>query len=176
MRLFTSLYGNGILGHLEARDSNHGRISKFEGSNNSDDTFTKPARDATYHQHLLPKNLYNPHPTVIERSRCPSSNYVAREADFPDDLKAQLRSQGLASPTPIQAQGWPITLSGRNMIGIASTGSATPGKMIEFLETRKINLWRCIYIVLEEAERMLDMGFERQIKKIVQQINSEIKF
>lgn len=26
-------------------------------------------------------------------------------------------------PTPIQAQGWPIALSGRDMVGIAQTGS-----------------------------------------------------
>lgn len=26
-------------------------------------------------------------------------------------------------PTPIQAQGWPIALSGQDMVGIAQTGS-----------------------------------------------------
>lgn len=31
--------------------------------------------------------------------------------------------QGYDNPTPIQAQGWPIALSGRDMVGIAQTGS-----------------------------------------------------
>lgn len=33
------------------------------------------------------------------------------------------RKQGFQDPTPIQAQGWPIALSGRDMVGIAQTGS-----------------------------------------------------
>jgi superfamily II DNA/RNA helicase len=33
------------------------------------------------------------------------------------------RKQGFAEPTAIQAQGWPIALSGRDMVGIAQTGS-----------------------------------------------------
>lgn len=33
------------------------------------------------------------------------------------------RKQGYDEPTPIQAQGWPIALSGRDMVGIAQTGS-----------------------------------------------------
>lgn len=33
------------------------------------------------------------------------------------------RKQGFADPTAIQAQGWPIALSGRDMVGIAQTGS-----------------------------------------------------
>jgi superfamily II DNA/RNA helicase len=45
------------------------------------------------------------------------------ESGFSENLKSQLTSQELHSPTPIQAQGWPIALSGRNMVGVASTGS-----------------------------------------------------
>lgn len=33
------------------------------------------------------------------------------------------RKQGFGEPTAIQAQGWPIALSGRDMVGIAQTGS-----------------------------------------------------
>lgn len=47
---------------------------------------------------------------------------------------------------------------------------ATPGRLIDFLEAGKTNLKRCTYLVLDEADRMLDMGFEPQIKKIVEQI------
>lgn len=47
---------------------------------------------------------------------------------------------------------------------------ATPGRLIDFLESGKTNLRRCTYLVLDEADRMLDMGFEPQIRKILEQI------
>lgn len=47
---------------------------------------------------------------------------------------------------------------------------ATPGRLIDFLEAGKTNLRRCTYLVLDEADRMLDMGFEPQIRKVVEQI------
>jgi ATP-dependent RNA helicase DDX5/DBP2 len=34
-----------------------------------------------------------------------------------------IRSQSWTQPTPIQAVGWPIALSGRDVVGIAQTGS-----------------------------------------------------
>lgn len=33
------------------------------------------------------------------------------------------RKQGFDQPTAIQSQGWPIALSGRDLVGIAQTGS-----------------------------------------------------
>jgi len=32
-------------------------------------------------------------------------------------------NEGFTEPTPIQAQGWPIAMSGKDMVGVAQTGS-----------------------------------------------------
>ena len=47
---------------------------------------------------------------------------------------------------------------------------ATPGRLIDMLEAQHTNLRRVTYLVLDEADRMLDMGFEPQIRKIVSQV------
>lgn len=43
---------------------------------------------------------------------------------------------------------------------------ATPGRLIDFLKQGKTNLRRCTYLVLDEADRMLDMGFEPQLNEV----------
>ncbi|CAM8940281.1 unnamed protein product [Rhodiola kirilowii] len=50
---------------------------------------------------------------------------------------------------------------------------ATPGRLIDMLEAQHTNLRRVTYLVLDEADRMLDMGFEPQIRKIVSQIRPD---
>lgn len=47
---------------------------------------------------------------------------------------------------------------------------ATPGRLLDFMEAGNTTMSRCSYLVLDEADRMLDMGFEPQIRKIVSQI------
>lgn len=50
---------------------------------------------------------------------------------------------------------------------------ATPGRLIDMLECNATNLLRVTYLVLDEADRMLDMGFEDQIRKICSQIRTD---
>ncbi|XP_066991386.2 uncharacterized protein [Anabrus simplex] len=217
------------------------------------------------------KNFYVPHDSVSGRSGeevdtyrndqqitvrgkdLPKPIQHFEEANFPGYIINEIRKSGFETPTPIQAQGWPIALSGRDMVGIAQTGSgktlayvlpatvhinnqerlnrgdgpialilaptrelaqqiqavaqdygsksyvrntclfggapkgpqardlergveiviATPGRLIDFLERGTTNLRRCTYLVLDEADRMLDMGFEPQIRKILEQIRPD---
>lgn len=217
------------------------------------------------------KNFYNPHESVLNRSPYEVEEYRNKheitvsgtevpnpiqkfdEAAFPDYVRQGIATSGYTEPTPIQAQGWPIAMSGKNMVGVAQTGSgktlayilpaivhinnqpplrrgdgpialvlaptrelaqqiqqvatdfgstayvrntcvfggapkreqardlergveiviATPGRLIDFLEKGTTNLQRCTYLVLDEADRMLDMGFEPQIRKIIEQIRPD---
>ena len=180
------------------------------------------------------------------------------EASFPEYMVRSMYDAGFKGPTPIQCQGWPVALSGCDMIGIAQTGSgktlafllpalvhindqprlrvspkqrgdgpialvlaptrelakqisdecrrfgrvtgiyntcvyggasrqyqqrdlekgvqiviATPGRLLDFLNARVTNLKRVTYLVLDEADRMLDMGFEPQIRKILAQVRPD---
>ena len=46
--------------------------------------------------------------------------------------------------------------------------SATPGRLVDLIERGRVSLSNIRYLVLDEADRMLDMGFEHQIRRIVQ--------
>ncbi|CAD5231606.1 unnamed protein product [Bursaphelenchus xylophilus] len=45
---------------------------------------------------------------------------------------------------------------------------ATPGRLLDVLENRYIGLNQCSYLIMDEADRMLDMGFEDDVKKILE--------
>ncbi|KAL9965710.1 hypothetical protein ACROYT_G029552 [Oculina patagonica] len=46
---------------------------------------------------------------------------------------------------------------------------ATPGRLVDMLDRGRVGLDSCKFLVLDEADRMLDMGFEPQIRRIVDQ-------
>ncbi|XP_055705069.1 ATP-dependent RNA helicase p62 isoform X2 [Phlebotomus papatasi] len=253
-------------GHRRDRD---GHVSKPTGKFTTSSNMRAPTWDMST---LRPfkRDFYEPHPMTQKRSPAEVQRYRGEheitiegsapnpiqsfnEVKFPDYVMNGIRRQGYETPTPIQAQGWPIALGGSNMVGIAQTGSgktlgfilpaivhinnqpplgrgdgpialvlaptrelaqqiqqvatefgsasyvrntcvfggaprfnqardlqrgceiviATPGRLIDFLESGKTNLRRCTYLVLDEADRMLDMGFEPQIRQIVSQIRPD---
>jgi ATP-dependent RNA helicase DDX3X len=46
---------------------------------------------------------------------------------------------------------------------------ATPGRLIDMMERNKVCVSNIKYLCIDEADRMLDMGFEPQIRQIVGQ-------
>lgn len=233
-------------GRLTAPDWSSIQLSAFKKD------FYRPtaAADARSPQEIA---AYRAEHIITLRGNAPNPIINFNEIEIPDYVATEIRKQGYERPTPIQAQGWPIALSGTNMVGIAKTGSgktlgyilpaivhinnqpslmrgdgpialvlaptrelaqqiqqvasdfgsasyvrntcvfggaprgpqsrdlmrgceiviATPGRLIDFLESGQTNLKRCTYLVLDEADRMLDMGFEPQIRKILEQIRPD---
>lgn len=99
---------------------------------------------------LIPfrKDFYTPHPAILEMTEHETAAFRAQhhmtveghgvprpvrtfeEAGFDKYLLDEIAHAGFKNPTPIQCQGWPMALSGRDVIGIAETGS---GKTLSFL-------------------------------------------
>jgi len=50
---------------------------------------------------------------------------------------------------------------------------ATPGRLLDFIESGVTNLKRVTFLILDEADRMLDMGFEPQIRKVLSQMRPD---
>ncbi|WP_340110364.1 DEAD/DEAH box helicase [Pikeienuella sp. HZG-20] len=170
-----------------------------------------------------------------------------RELGFAEPILRALESRDYETPTPIQAQAIPALMAGRDMIGIAQTGTgktaafslpilhalstkapqrgargpralilaptrelaiqigeemrsyaqhlrlfqtvifggvghgnqikalsrgvdivvATPGRLLDHIASRHVSLDAIEHLVLDEADRMLDMGFVHDVRRIV---------
>lgn len=44
---------------------------------------------------------------------------------------------------------------------------ATPGRLVDCIERRLLVLSQCCYVIMDEADRMIDMGFEEPVNKIL---------
>lgn len=44
---------------------------------------------------------------------------------------------------------------------------ATPGRLMDLLNKKKFNLDNCKYLCMDEADRMIDMGFEDDVRNIM---------
>lgn len=67
---------------------------------------------------------------LVEGDDVPPPIKNFKDMKFPEPILKKLKEKGIVQPTPIQVQGLPIVLSGRDMIGIAFTGS---GKTLVFV-------------------------------------------
>ncbi|CAL4949284.1 unnamed protein product [Urochloa decumbens] len=189
------------------------------------------------------------HEITVTGGNVPAPITSFEAGGFPPEILKEIQRAGFASPTPIQAQSWPIAMQSQDVVAIAKTGSgktlgyllpgfmhikrlqnstrngptvlvlaptrelatqildeavkfgrsarisctclyggapkgpqlrdldrgvdvvvATPGRLNDILEMRRVSLKQVSYLVLDEADRMLDMGFEPQIRKIVKEM------
>ncbi|XP_035226665.1 ATP-dependent RNA helicase DBP2-like, partial [Stegodyphus dumicola] len=120
---------------------NNGKTFRFSSDpNHIFSSMSKPKFDL---QNLPPveKYFYNEHPDVADRSEEEVEKYREElnirvqgknvpkpitkfsELCLPDNLMKVVTELGHENPTPIQAQGWPIAFSGRDMVGVSQTGS-----------------------------------------------------
>lgn len=44
---------------------------------------------------------------------------------------------------------------------------ATPGRLMDLLTKKRFNLDLCTYLCMDEADRMIDMGFEEDVRNIM---------
>jgi ATP-dependent RNA helicase DDX42 len=107
-----------------------------------------PVDHAAIEYDAFERELYAPHPTIRELSaeqvrerravlRLSVSGFdvpspIARfeHAGLPRELLATVRKLGYEEPTSVQMQALPVAMSGRDLIGVAATGS---GKTVAYL-------------------------------------------
>ncbi len=68
--------------------------------------------------------------------------------------------------------GAPIASQAKRIAG-AHILVATPGRLQDLVERRRVSLERIRVLILDEADRMLDMGFKPQVDKIVRRVPRE---
>ena len=61
---------------------------------------------------------------------CPNPIMRWEDGNFPDYVMKEIRNAGFPAPTPIQSQGFSISLQGHDFVGIAQTGS---GKTLGYI-------------------------------------------
>lgn len=115
------------------------RFAQRDVTFNQGITQLKPVNWSQYELSELKKDFYEPSETTKNRSKEEIAEYCAKheitvpksapkpvltfeELNLPERLTKEIEKQNFAECTPIQAQGWPIALSGKNMVGVAQTG------------------------------------------------------
>ncbi|KAH0792183.1 DEAD/DEAH box helicase family protein [Histomonas meleagridis] len=199
------------------------------------------------------KKFFKDNLIKIIGENCPPAALTFEELNLPGSIMKQIQQNQWVRPSPIQSISMPVAFAGRDLIGIAKTGSgktgafiipamvhikrqppmqrgdgpialvlsptrelaqqisevassfaagigcneccifggagrgaqisqlrrspalviATPGRLIDYMEQGIITTERINFLVLDEADRMLDMGFEPQIRQIIENISED---
>ena len=95
------------------------------------------------------------------------------------ELAAQVNEAARKYGTFIKAKttsivgGMPYPLQNKLLSQPLDILIATPGRLLDHMERGRINLSRLQMLILDEADRMLDMGFIPDVKKICAAINTK---
>merc|ERR1719412_2181362 len=125
--------------------------------------------------YLLPAIIHINHQPYLERGDGPIVLVLAPTRELAQQIQEVANEFGRSSKIKNTCVfgGAPKGPQMRDLENGCEIVIATPGRLIDFLEMGKTNLRRCTYLALDEADRMLDMGFEPQIRKIIEQIRPD---
>ncbi|RCN50316.1 hypothetical protein ANCCAN_03538 [Ancylostoma caninum] len=124
---------------------------------------------------------YESIPVDVSGENTPDPITAFSDAKMHEWIQQNVDKSGYKKPTPVQKYSIPTLLGNRDLMSCAQTGSGKTAAFLlpiihhilvngpEAIRPGYIGLAGCRYLVLDEADRMLDMGFEPQIRKIVSQ-------
>ena len=242
---------------MAAKERAHGRqLESAKGI----ETGWKPAKHIRDMSEKEAKKIRDKWRILVDGSNIPNPTTKFSDMKVPPSVLLGMKEKGITRPTPIQVQAMPVLLSGRDLIGIAYTGSgktltfslplilfaidrelktplnpgegpvglilcpsrelatqthevikglvqqlrsddlpevnamlciggvridrdvwtkpihivvATPGKLLYMLRDRKLKMNMCQYLCLDEADRMIDMGFEEEVREMLDYIEGQ---
>lgn len=79
-------------------------------------------------------------------------------------------TQGTAVKVVMVVGGASVNKQAQSLVKGADVLVATPGRLIDLLERGDVSLEKCGYLVLDEADHMLDMGFIHSLRRIAKHI------
>ncbi len=74
---------------------------------------------------------------------------------------SMIKSVVVYGGTSVQFQSEQLTSKGVNVL------IATPGRLLDFVEKGKVSFGKLRFLILDEADRMLDMGFMPDVQRMV---------
>lgn len=109
--------------------------------------------------------------SIGRRKQCPMALVLAPTRELATQIYNEARKFAYRSPVRpcVVYGGADVGSQIRDLDRGCHLLVATPGRLVDMLERGRVGLENCRYLVLDEADRMLDMGFEPQIRCIVEQ-------
>jgi ATP-dependent RNA helicase DDX3X len=117
------------------------------------------------------KNGPTPNPNQSSHKAYPTALILAPTRELASQIYDESRKFTYRSwmRSRVVYGGADISLQLRQLSSGCDVLAATPGRLVDLLERGRVSLSNIKFLVLDEADRMLDMGFEPQIRRIVEQ-------